>query len=1051
MNTNTYYTRDDAVASIPTTRPYSIIIQHQKPVNDKGITPRIFLVYDSHYDFNNLVNIHQNNYLNEYYPEDKASYFYIDVDKEGQYTPHDKLVILNQILSSTLKQSIKHFQKIFNYLDCSVWDASRPDKLSLHISVPLPFKNKTDLNHFGKLLYNLHPDYIDPNMYNRTAQLRMPYQCKRGNEKFPLLPYQCPVKCQKFKENIFNLISYPEDIKDYCDVSTIEPPTVNKKIVMKTNDILTAEPDYETNNEIEFYLSCIPNHNEGQSYKIWWTIGTILHRYNQSIRLWIDWSNQCSQYGDQTDNCYNFWKTFKQQDDNKGFKIGTLIKLARQYVPKNDIYFNKLYSQVSNLDKTGYEFEKYNEPYVRPYPHDVSVIVEKSPMGTGKTFQIKKYMDTYNPKRCLYLSPRIIFANNIEGEFKDYNFVNYKEDSFNSKCDRVICSIESIHRLNDQVYDLIIMDESETILNTFTSPTLKKIKNCLDSFQTIIKNSGKLICMDAFTSSRTTNFINNIIPPNRKKLLRINEFKPVARIAYELPSGKALIRKIKDKLQQGKKCVVATASNSYCQSVLENLSEFITEHNKTYKFYEANTSDIDKKDVLKCRDAWSNIDLLLYTPTITVGVNFDIPDVFDYLYIYGSDLTTTCRDMFQSSMRIRHIKSNVMFYTFYKSHNHDGFLSKDKIEETLNQRKDLLYQQALEWDNEANKQETKWLKDIVVSSIFERNLSSHFYDMLFKQYLKELNYTHKIISKVKSYDQSKGSKGGYIDIGNYTNKDISKAEYAVKHNKATTEQKLICSNRYMEALINTGLLSEEQKIEFYNSVMTNQITLDKFERLSRCLNGKTPTRVMDNVSEVLNDYSSLYPQINKLVELLGFKSLIDNETVITYDKLNKEKLTKLIDTIQLDMQIRERNGKRNKENKSQSEEVKMINKINQVLSRWCDAEIEKNSEKRKMINGVTHKIRDYKLCINLPLPTTEKPLEDLLIKKMILPKIEVNKKYVMGTPEYIESKKLQHIKAETNANKASFNNTLCDLKEWNRNEPQIMNTIKTLEDRLIKK
>ena len=989
LNANAYYTRDDALNSIPSTRPYSIILQHQKPVNDKGISPRLFLVYDSHYDFNNLINIHDNNYLNEYFPEDKASYFYIDIDKEGHFISHEKLVILNMILSSTLKQSIKHFKKIFNYLDCSVWDASRPNKLSLHISIPLAFKNKSDLNHFGKLLYNLHPDFIDPNMYNRTAQLRMPYQCKRGYENYPLLPYQCPVKVQKFKENIFNLIEYPEDIKNYCDVSSIEPPKVNKKIVMKTNVILSAEPNYETNNEIEFYLSCIPNYNEGQSYKIWWIIGSILHRYNQHIRIWIDWSNHCTSYGDQTDICYNLWKSFKKQDDNKGFKLGTLIKIARQYIPKNNIWFNKLYNQLSTLDKTGYEFIKYNEPHVKEYPLEASVIVEKSPMGSGKTFQIKRYMDKYKPKRCLYLSPRIVFANNIEGEFKEYGFINYKEDTFNSKCDRVICSIESIHRLNDQVYDLVIMDESETILNTFTSPTLKQVKNSIESFQMIIKNSGKIICMDAFTTSRTTNFINNIMPSSRKKLLRINEFKPVHRTAYELSSGKALIRKIKEKLQLGKKCVVATASNSYCQSVLENLSEFLNEYKKTYKFYEANTSDIDKKDVLNCRDAWSNIDLLLYTPTITVGVNYDISDVFDYLFIYGSDLTTTCRDMFQSSMRIRHIKSNTMFYTFYKSHNHDGFLSKDKIEETLKQRKDLLYNQALEWDSEATKNEIKWLKDIIVSSIFERNLSGHFYDMMFKQYLKELNYTHKTISKVKSYDQSKGTKGGYIDLTKYSKDDIIQAEHAVKHNKATTEQKHLHTNRYMESLINSSILTEEQKAEFFETIINNQILLDKFERLSRCLNGKTPSRVFDNVSEILNDYSALYPQINKLVDLLGVKSLIDQETNITYDKINenKDQLTKIIDTIQLDMQIRDRNGKRNKDNKTQSEEVIMINKINQIFTRWCDVELIKGNEKQIRIDGKRIRIRDYKLLNNLPLPKV-KSLSDLLIKKVTIKKTD---------------------------------------------------------------
>jgi len=955
LETTAYYTKAEAL-NASSRKPYSIIIQHETETKT-----RYFLVYDNQYDFDNLINIKTNNYLHEYYPEEKASYFYLDIDKKGSYNKFEVSVILNTILSSVFKESIKLLNRTFNPYDCSVWTATRPDKLSLHITIPLPFQNKADLNVFGKHLHSIHPDLIDLNLYNRTAQLRMPYQSKRDAEKFPLLPYQCPHKLQVFKQQIFNLIDDPDDII-FCQVK-------QKKVTIKQqlNTELVATPNYETNDEIKFYLSCIPNNGNGQPTKIWLMVGMILHKYNQPLFMWVDWSNQCSLYGDQSAICSKYYQSFKPTE--KGYTIGSLIRTARQYVPKSDIWFNKLFNQLTSLKTDGFSYVEYNEPYVRDYPSNFDIVIERSPMGTGKTSSIKRLLDLYdNPKRCLYLSPRIIFSHNIEGEFKNYGFINYKTQGFNPSSDRVICSIESIHRLQGQIYDLIIMDESETVLCAFNSPTLKKIKPCIDAFEFIFKNSRKIIAMDAMMSNRTRDFFNNLMP-DRSKQIRVNTFSPVKRTAYMLPSGKALISKIKEKLQKGFRCVVASASNGFCHKVIEDLHDIIQE--KKVKFYEAKTGDTIKHECIDARTAWKDLDLLLYTPTITVGVNFDLPDMFDYLFIYGSDLTTSVRDMFQSSMRVRHIKTNTMFYTYHKSYDHDGFLSTDKISETLSQR--------LDFNQEAKP--IPWLHDVIISCQFERHISGHFYDKLFERYLKELNYTSKIIEKVKAYDNTVGDKGGYLDLAKeYTDKDITQAEQAVKISNATEEQKNIYANRFMNLLINTSLLNTDQKRDFFNNVINKPVVMEKFQRLSRCLNGKMPDKLADNVTEVLNDYSSIYPQINQLVSLMNCKNLIDFDTVISLDK--KDEINKTLDIIFKDMQITDTHKKRNAQSKTtQTEDVKIINRINMALYRWSDSELVKVGEKKVTVNSKRVMVREYKLKSNLPLPTIkDKTLNDLLIR-----------------------------------------------------------------------
>ena len=55
---------------------------------------------------------------------------------------------------------------------------------------------------------------------------------------------------------------------------------------------------------------------------------------------------------------------------------------------------------------------------------------------------------------------------------------------------------------------MIIIDEIESILNHFSSSTIKDSYNTYEYLQEIISNSGKLIVLDGDTSNRTYNFIN---------------------------------------------------------------------------------------------------------------------------------------------------------------------------------------------------------------------------------------------------------------------------------------------------------------------------------------------------------------------------------------------------------------------------------------------------------------------------------------------------------------------------------------------------------------
>jgi hypothetical protein len=91
-------------------------------------------------------------------------------------------------------------------------------------------------------------------------------------------------------------------------------------------------------------------------------------------------------------------------------------------------------------------------------------------MGTGKTEVICDYINLYKPKRILWISIRQTYSLNINKRLKKYNFVN-----FYSK-DRIIVQLESLHHLEKNIiiepYDLIVLDEIESILYHFDSSTI---------------------------------------------------------------------------------------------------------------------------------------------------------------------------------------------------------------------------------------------------------------------------------------------------------------------------------------------------------------------------------------------------------------------------------------------------------------------------------------------------------------------------------------------------------------------------------------------------
>ena len=295
--------------------------------------------------------------------------------------------------------------------------------------------------------------------------------------------------------------------------------------------------------------------------------------------------------------------------------------------------------------------------------NDIKTLCIKANMGTGKTEAIKLVCNTGKFNRILWVTPRITLTENIYGKFKEYNFISYLDINGSLFLyDKIICQVDSLERLmgsnkmSFKKYDLVIIDEIESVLYHFSSPHLeqknKSARTIFELLQNICKMSTKILCLDADYNIRSSQFIEHF----GQSILVYNKYTTQKKTYVMTQDKKYFLNKIKNDLNNGLKICISSMSSGIIQGIEE---EIIKQHSDIkYKIYYGKTSDKLKSELQSVNDMWTNYQLIMYSPTIESGVDVTIP--FDKLYgvCYGGDFTTSQRAFLQMCGRLRNVKNN---------------------------------------------------------------------------------------------------------------------------------------------------------------------------------------------------------------------------------------------------------------------------------------------------------------------------------------------------------------------------------------------------------
>lgn len=351
-------------------------------------------------------------------------------------------------------------------------------------------------------------------------------------------------------------------------------------------------------------------------------------------------------------------------------RIMSVLKYYYPHIAK-DIHYRK-FAETFNLPHSNIEkIETMNQSCFER--NDKKYFIFNVGMGGGKTAQTISFLKT--ERNFLWIAPNKALATNTLKRFEDehvdvchYEAVktkDKKEGKMKTENKLIIC-LNSIHYITDVKYDVLVIDEIETLIDKFLGDFLEQGKNQLKqqiwlNFVSLFKNAEKVLLLDAFITTKTIKLIESIERTLKHVVIYERLQEPQTRTIKYMENEKAMLHDIITKLRQGSKLFIfypyKLASSNV--SSMEQIYGLITsETGKKGVFYNADVDDKLKKGLKDVNKSWEDKDFIITNNIITCGVNYENMD-FDYKYIFIASHNTP-RDIIQVSYRARHLNTGII-------------------------------------------------------------------------------------------------------------------------------------------------------------------------------------------------------------------------------------------------------------------------------------------------------------------------------------------------------------------------------------------------------
>lgn len=572
--------------------------------------------------------------------------------KKSYHVVLNNYVINNEIEREKLKRVVKYLNKNFDDgFDIKVYGNNRLMKC---INQAKPATKEQPYKRIQKIIFNDNYDkHIITAFFNENSKnindiifddIDAP---KPKEQKQPKQPQPTPEEQKEQAERI--------------TLKTTAAAEQKEELILKLLNIL--DPARADKIDTFYNLGCLIK-SLGLSFEIWYNLSIkskhFKHNetYNYLLKKWK--SIKESRY---TINTLFYWARLDNIEEFNNIMIeenfndteperSDIINIESRYLLDNDKKLNDNSILTQNI-KYFFETDIYKSLNI------------KSPYDTGKTQLIKEILRTYERPRVLWVSYRKTLTYDIYGNFhKEFKFSSYLDHKYYA--DRLIIQIESLFKIDngfsDEMpkYDLIIIDEIESILNQFNSAeTFKgKQRETYNYFDAVLKNSvlngGKIITLDGDINERTYNFIETYGKP----LNIVNNINFNTKRINVINDRNIFNDKLYAALDANKKIVLPVMSEKEAIFLETDIKEKYP--NIQVMKYTGKTGDADKAQLKNIIKIWSRLDVIIYTPTIEAGVSFDL-ERFDVIFGIIADGVASQRSYFQMLARVRKIKEDDIY------------------------------------------------------------------------------------------------------------------------------------------------------------------------------------------------------------------------------------------------------------------------------------------------------------------------------------------------------------------------------------------------------
>ena len=445
------------------------------------------------------------------------------------------------------------------------------------------------------------------------------------------------------------------------------------------------------------------------------------------------------------------------------------------------------------------------------------------------------------------------------------------------------------------IYDLIILDEIESILKQFNSiETFKnKSRNTFEFIDEIIKssvlNGGKIISMDGDLGNRTVNFLKdygNMI--NIINNVNFNSFK--LNITSNLDYFENCIFLA---LDANKNIVIPTMSAGYANQIYTTIKDRYPDLN--ILIYTSASGGEDKMKLKNVDELWRDANVLIYSPTISAGVSFDKKH-FDVIFGVLCDGSCTPRDYHQMLRRIRKIEDNdilILNYSKFQIHHNVKYTSYEDAKNYCLKVKDVNLKREYKKEGNTTKilyQLDKYDETYIYNKAEEMNSQREVFLSQFLSLALKKHYKVELLDDIDKYDdyikntehRSNWRIDELLSVPDISNKEAQILQDKTNKLLDTKDDKLKLDRYYIRLKLGVDTVDETILKDYHY----------KYHRIlnfTALLDDNNIPFTNDNHHDELRFKTSI---IRELINKLGFADVYDTDK-----KYNKEEIITSINNL----------------------------------------------------------------------------------------------------------------------------------------------------------